>query len=105
MNEAHDIIGKFMAEVVNEEYDSYLDTDNTDLTELQKVPADYELYGSQIIDNNQPNVTIFDGSSDSSTYNTMSNEEFALSEVEKKKIKSLLDRWNMRYLFQTFISE
>jgi len=37
MNEAHDIIGKFMAEVVNEGYDSYLDTDNTELTELQKV--------------------------------------------------------------------
>lgn len=39
------------------------------------------------------------------SYNNMSNEEFALSEVEKNKMKSLLDRWNMRYLFQTFIGE
>lgn len=105
MNQENDIIGEFIAEMVSGGltlgYDN-LDTDNAELTELQKVtciPADYELSSSQMIYNNQSNVTRVDGSSDSPTYNNMSNEEFALSEVEKNIIKSLLDRWNMRYLF------
>lgn len=112
MNQENYLIGKFIAEAVDEGitlgYEN-LDTDNVELTELQKVnsgiPVDYEPCSSQMVFNNQPNMRRVNGSSDSSAYNNMSNEQFALSEVEKDKIKSLLDRWNMKYLFQTCISE
>lgn len=112
MNQENYLIDKFIAEVEDEGITlghENLDTDNVELTELQKVnlgiPVDYEPCSSQMVYNNQPNMTRVNGSSNSSAYNNVSNEQFALSEVEKDKIKSLLDRWNMNYLFQTCISE
>jgi hypothetical protein len=67
MNQENYIIGNFVADVVNGDLTlgyGNSDCDNADITELQRVtiPTDYELCSSQIIYNNQPNVTRVDGS-------------------------------------------
>lgn len=64
------------------------------------MPA-YDLSNSQTNYNNQNLTSRVDRCSN----DDILNEQFALSEMEENNVKTFLDSWNMRFLFQTSIGE